>query len=197
MKAILTIVILILSLGINAQTPEELEMAKLINEIRNNPKSFIPYVENFIAKQTLKINMRFDSTKMKVNISKTKHCVNANANGIGEAKALIVFLTKQSPIKSLDFNSMLYPSVKVHAVYLDSIKAVSNDKMHFDANGIAFISKHISIKSENCAKADTMKDAILYLMMEVGHRNNIMDKDAKEVSIAKSGNYWVQDFTGK
>ena len=55
--------------------------------------------------------------------------------------------------------------------------------------------------TENCISIDgkSIYECLVVLLIDYkrkdkAHRNNLLDKNVKQVSVAKSGNYWVQNF---
>jgi uncharacterized protein YkwD len=183
MKKLATIILIICSVSASfAQTAKETEMVALINQVRTNPKSFIPVVEAFI-------NNGGTGLKLKVK---------SNPKMIAEAKALIAFLSTVKPVDSLKTSSVLYPITKAHVNYLDSTKTLS----HTGRNGqtLADRTKSTGLScGENTTTGGDVKLAMLYLLIDYnapvkGHRNNIFNPKYTKVAAANSGGYWVQDF---
>ena len=183
MKKLATIILVICSVSVSfAQTAKETEMVALINQVRTNPKSFVPVVEEFI----------------KNGGNATRFATKANPKMIAEAKALIVFLNTVKPVDSLKTSSVLYPIAKAHVNYLDSTKMVS----HIGRNGQTLADRTKStglLVGENATTGGDVKLAMLFLLIDYnatvkGHRNNIFNPKYTKVAAANSGGYWVQDF---
>lgn len=199
MKNLIIIAFLTLTTVILGQTASELEMINLINQVRTNPKSFIPVVENYIKNIESNSN-GFDNIKIKgaVVTKKTNHKPEGMNQYIDAAKELIVFLNTQKPVKSLEFKPELYKMTKCQAIFLDSTKQVTHD----GPNGTSFMFRTKNcgyLLGENCGTGQTATDVMLQLLMDVGvknkgHRTNIFKADYKILSVGNSSKYWVQDF---
>ena len=193
MKKIITIILTLVSLGITAQTSEELEMIKMINQLRTNPKSFIPYIEERIkGLETMKANPKFTIT-LRSNKS------NITEYYIVEYKKLIVFLNKQKPVSVLELSNKLYLITQNQANYLDSTKQLT----HIGPNGETIgnrMKKMSSTVSENCAwGSDDVVETLIVLLLDYGvpnkgHRTNLFNPNMTRVAVAKVNQYWVQDF---
>lgn len=192
MKKLITIIFLFISVSASfAQTAEETEMFNLINQVRTNPKSFVPVVEAFIADLNTEKVINVNGVKMKM----TKKVDPAL---ITEAQQLIAFLNTVKPVGTLKSSSTTYGISKTHAEYMDSTKQVT----HTSANGQSYSSRLKAFGltgGENCTTGSDPKHAMVLLLLDFkakvkGHRNNIFNPQYTKVSVAKSGNYWVQDF---
>jgi uncharacterized protein YkwD len=190
MKKLITIILVFSSLSASfAQTAKEKEMVVMVNQVRTNPKSFIPVVEEYIK------NVESGNN---VTGSKIKMTITSNPKMIAEAKALIVFLNTVKPVDSLKTSSVLYPITKSHVEYLDSIKSLS----HTGRNGqtLADRTKSTGLTcGENVTTGGDVKLAMLFLLIDYnatvkGHRNNIFNAKYTKIAVANSNGYWVQDF---
>ena len=190
MKYFITTLSLFVTLSTFAQTPDEAEMFNLINEVRTNPKSFVPVVEAYIADlNTVKI----------INVNGVKMTVTKKVDQtlVKEAKELIKFLNTAKPVSSLSLSKATYDIAKKQVVFMDSTKQVT----HNGPNGVTFAERTKGfLIGENCTAGNNAKQAMLLLLLDYraivkGHRNNILNPQYTKVSVAKSGNYWVQDFT--
>lgn len=197
MKNLLIIIITLFSFTASAQTVEEVNMVVLVNQVRTNPKSFIPVIEDYITELEDKDN-KFN-IKGVVVTKKTNNISKLNEELINEAKVLIVFLNKQKSVKPLKLSLVLYTISKTHAIYLDSI----NKLTHVGPNNTSFKTRTKEINSyligENCANGDmihAMIDLLLdFKVVDKGHRANIFNEEYKQISVANIGNVWVQDFS--
>jgi uncharacterized protein YkwD len=190
MKKLITILLVIGSISASfGQTAEEIEMVCLINKVRSNPESFIPAVEAYIA----------SAKKLKaLGVKTTNKTTNKSVDIVAEGEALITFLKSAKPVKTLSLSTMLYTNTKSHAQYLDSTKQLS----HTGPNGqtLADRTKNVTkTAGENCGTGKTATDVMVQLLIDLsspnkGHRNNIFNSEYTQVSVAKSGNTWVQDF---
>ena len=190
MKKLITIIFVICTVSTSfAQTAEEIEMVTLINQVRTNPSSFIPVVEAYIA----------SAKTLKALGAKTTNKSNGKVvDVVAEGEALIAFLKTAKPVKAMSVSVALYTVTKSHAQYLDSTKQLS----HTGPNGqtLADRVKNVTKNAgENCGTGKTATDVMVQLLMDLssptkGHRTNIFNPEYKQVSVAKSGNTWVQDF---
>lgn len=195
MKKLLIIIATILSFTASAQTSEEIDMVILLNQVRTNPTSFIPAVEAYIAKIEAEKAAFAKLTKnatVKGDFFKTKNEI------LIEAKALIGFLKTVQPVKALELSVYLYPTTKSHSQYLDS----TNQMTHIGHNGQTLTqrTKNLSLLvGENCGIGATPTELMLQLLIDYkvegkGHRANIFSTKYSQVSAAKTGTTWVQDF---
>lgn len=185
----LIIIASFLTLTTVAQTVEEVEMVTLINQIRTNPKSFIPAIENHIA----------SAKRLKAMGGKITNKTNGKTvDVVAEGEALIEFLNTVKPVKALSLGICVYPFAKSHSQFLDSTKQLS----HIGVNNqtLAQRTKVLGLSmGENCAIGNTSTDVMVQLLLDLssptkGHRANIFNELYTQVAIAKSGKTWVQDF---
>jgi uncharacterized protein YkwD len=202
MKNVLLVLSLLTRIVLFGQTKEELEMITLVNQVRTNPKSFIPYIQNYIDKlETYNpINvidtMAFKSCKIK--ITHSNNVGNLNIKLINEAKELITILKKQKSLNALTFNIKAFQLSKKHVQYLNEIKELT----HNGPNNQTFSKRFRYIGTdcgENCAENKLPIDALIDLLIDFGvnskgHRSNLLYPKFTEISVANDGIYWVQDF---
>ncbi len=188
MKNLLIIITTILSFTATAQTATEIEMITMVNQVRTNPKSFIPVIEEYIE----------SAKKLKALGGGVK------ANGkpvdvIAEANALIRFLKTVKPVNALELSVATYSITKTHANFLDNTKQVT----HTNAKGESY-AKRLKplglIGGENCTTGNNTKQAMLLFLLDInasvkGHRDNIFNPNFTKLSVGNTGRYWVQDFT--
>ena len=196
----LLILLVVLSFSLKAQTRDELYMIKCVNQLRANPKSFIPYVESYIEKQeVLKLNGGIDTSKLKVSgLRISSKNIKLRDELIAEANNLIKFLETQAPVSVLSQNTQFYTIAKTHARYLDSANLVS----HNGTTGMRFGARTKGFNVlENICKVNEhdIIDCIVQLLLDYGmnvkpHRNNLFNVNAKEITVANSGKVWVQEF---
>ena len=202
MKNIITLILISLSFVIKAQSVEEFDMLNMINEIRINPKSFIPRVEAYIKKLESASTLTFTNPNIKITKSKND---GLNEKLIIEAKDLIVFLNNQKSVRALGFNNKLYHITKKHANYLDSTKTVSHDGPDGETLAIRTQSIGFSVLENVCSvnnanNRNTVIDALLQFLLDYGvankpHRANLFNEKASNMAVAKTGDIWVQNFT--
>lgn len=199
MKNLLIIIATILSFTATAQTAKEIEMVTLVNQVRTNPKSFVPAVEAYI--KDLEAKQNGGGIKIKIAgavVTKKSTTVTGNFNGlIAEAKKLIVFLNTQKAIKALTVSPALYVTAKTQAEYIDSIKTLTHDGLNESAT--KRFTKGFTLSGENCAVGTTATNAMIELLVDYGvankgHRGNIFNKAFTQIAIGNSNEYWVQDF---
>jgi uncharacterized protein YkwD len=189
MKNLLILIATILSFTATAQTATEIEMVTLVNQVRTNPKSFIPAVEAYIesAKKLNSLGGRM-----------TNKTTGKSVDNVMEAKFLISFLNTVKPVKPLELSIALYTITKSHANYLDSTKKVS----HTGPNGqtLAERTKASGLSvGENVGTGSTATNAMVQLLIDLssptkGHRTNIFNPKYTQLSVGNTGNIWVQDF---
>ena len=122
MKNLLIIIATILSFTATAQTAKEIEMVTLVNQVRTNPKSFIPVVEAYMTEM---------NTATKTLAGGVKMTRKVNPALIAELKNLITFLKTVKPVGELKTSTVLYPITKKFVSYLDSVKQIT----HVGPNG--------------------------------------------------------------
>ena len=211
MRKFITIVVLVfLSVFSYGQTSVESEMITEINEIRKDPKSYIPKVESYIKTQekfisfldspnvtssTKSTEMKSDKNNNLVPTGKVTSGGSIFTKRITAAKELIKVLESTKPLDTLVFDSTVYKVTKSHGEYLTSIGKVG----HYDKDGnrpyVRF--KNIGNVSENVAGTDSK--TLLRLMLDVGvpnrgHRTNILDPNVKYVAIHIDVYCTVQNF---
>jgi uncharacterized protein YkwD len=201
MKKLLFILAILLSFTATSQTAEELEMVDLVNQVRTNPKSFIPVIEDYIKTLESKSNVFADIKITGAIVTKKTNNASTFYNTlVCEAKKLIIFLNNVKPVCSLELSNVLYPITKNHATYLDSINILS----HIGPNGqtLSDRTKNTSLMvGENCAhNSTTAINTLTQLLIDLGvkskgHRNNIFNPKYKKISVARVGDVWVQNFS--
>jgi uncharacterized protein YkwD len=200
MKGFITILLITLTsvLGLS-QTNKETQMVNKINEIRETPKSFIPVIESYIARNTRLINM-IESGKLKVSSSNGGVNTQVIKSNIDAAKELISVLDTTSPLPKLEFNVEMYKITKKHSDYIDSINKMThigkdggtvNDRMS-DLD-LTIVSENLTINNGD------IQSALVNLLVDSrikdrGHRKNLLDRKIKFISVSTSGSFWVQNF---
>lgn len=189
MKNLILIIATFLTLGATAQTNEEIEMVTLVNQVRTNPKSFIPIVEAY-----------------KASIGKEKY-TNKTTGGkidmVAECNTLISFLKSVKPVSALELSLILYPVTKSQAKYLDSTKQCG----HTGPNGQTLLDRTKGLGllvGENCVSNNgkSITETLIQLLLDAGlkeksHRANIFNPKYSQISVAKIGSVLVQDFIVK
>lgn len=200
MKGFITILLITLTsvLGLS-QTDKETEMINKINQIRETPKSFIPVIESYIARNTRLINM-VENGKLKVSSSNGGVNTQVIKSNIDAAKELISVLDTISPLPKLEFNVEMYKITKKHSDYIDSINKMThigkdggtvNDRMS-DLD-LTIVSENLTINNGD------IQSALVNLLVDSriedrGHRKNLLDRKIKFISVSTSGSFWVQNF---
>jgi uncharacterized protein YkwD len=190
-----------------SQTIDELFVINEINQIRTNPKSYIPKVEDYIKTQESFLD-NFD--RLNVNVKSVNGGLDVNNNtvntktlvgkdvfirNIKAAKDLINVLDTLSPTQPLRFDSDMYEVTKKHGDYLKT----TNKHGHYGHDGETIsdrLSGFGSNGSENCGSN------LLGLMVDAGisgygHRYNILNPKWSHISIYIVPNYngfMVQNF---
>lgn len=178
------------------QTSEELEIINQINQIRTNPKSYIPKVESYIKSQEFFLNNldKVKVTSVSGNSNKSNDMTNKKVltgrevfiRNIRAAKDLINVLDTITPMKPLEFDSIMYVVTVSHGQYLKSV----NQTGHYGPNGqtvyerLSHVSKTVS---ENCGTS------LISLMVDAGipgygHRYNILNPKWSHISV-----YFIQN----
>lgn len=188
MKNLLILIATILSFTTNAQTAKEIEMIALVNQIRTNPKSFIPVIESYIVSVKKLKSLGGTITNKRTGI----------VDGVVEGNALIAFLKIQKPVKALELSVILYPVTKSHANYLDSTKQVSHTGPNCQTLAQRTKSSGLLV-GENVGTGITATDVMIQLLLDLssstkGHRTNIFNPKYTQLSVGNTGNVWVQDF---
>ena len=192
MKSLTTILLVLISLKVNSQsfTSKDSAMVAEINNLRTNPQSYIPLVEEYIAKHKalLKNNVKFLAEETR------------------SADELINILKKLDPLPSLLINKDMFPITKTHTDYLVSIDSIT----HINANGKSSSERFNDLKfnsvSENIGKINKylynkgdFKTILLELLIDTcdkgrGHRCNLLNPYNKYISVHISNGYYVQNF---
>jgi len=219
MKILLTIFLFIISHLIISQKGMDSLIFNEINNIRTNPKSYIPLIESYILTQEKMKDLirkgRFktiSTSGVMTSDNKMKNpktisgisCINRN---ILAAKELILELKKLKKLNPLIFNSSMDSITDKHGKYLDS----TNVRGHYGPNketlNDRFKSLNLRIISENvCSvgsfvyKKQNVKPIIINLLVDAGidnrgHRKNILDPKVKFISVYMSKKTCVQNFS--
>ena len=174
-------------------------MVDKINEIRVNPKSFIPEIKSYIGSNERMLKL---ITSGKVKITSNNGMTNADVikSNIDAAKELINELNNTKSLPKLTFNTKMYSVTKAHGQFLDSIKTMqhqdkngglANDRM----KGLGF-----TVVTENLVIDNgRVISALIVLLVDAriegrGHRKNLLDSRVKFVSVSTNGTVWVQNF---
>jgi len=116
------------------------------------------------------------------------------------ANELIDVLTNTPPLGELTPSKDMYLITKSHGEYLKSI----NDSSHESANGDLAPQRMVDVNvknvTENIVNDNGMVNpAILLLLVDYGidsrgHRTNLLDPNAKYISVYTNGDTWIQNF---
>lgn len=189
-----------------------------INNVRTNPKSYIPLIESYILTQEKMKSLirkgKFKTTSTSGTMTsdnKMKNpktisgisCVNRN---IIAAKELILELKKIKKLNPLTFNLSMDSITDEHGKYLDSTNArghygpnketLSN---RFNGTTLKKISENVCSVGSFVYKTKNVKPIIINLLVDAGidnrgHRKNILDRKVKFISVYISKKTCVQNF---
>lgn len=178
-----------------------------INQIRKDPKSYIPKVESYIKSTEMMIKM-FDNKNLKIkatstsgNSTKTNGMKNGKTiNGkdifvkrIEAAKELISILDTLSSMDTLVFDSTMYKKTTLHGKYLERTKIIG----HYGPNGTTPSDRFGYEVGENVSSGG---NALINLMVDSGvntrgHRMAILNcGTCRHISIYISDFVVVQNF---
>ncbi len=196
MKNLITIIFLVLNLVSFAQNSDtlssrEVMMINEINAVRSNPTAFIPNVQNYIKMCNKKLRMLGEGTLIST----------ADINGqIEAANELIEVLTNTKPLNELIPNTDMYLITKKHGQYLKSINSSTHESANGDLAPKRMSNANVKGVTENIANDNGMiNPTILMLLVDAGitsrgHRTNLLDSNAKFISVYTNGTTWVQNF---
>lgn len=192
MKNVITILFLtITTLTFGQFTSKDSLMISEINKVRTNPSSYISKAQLYIKMCEKKLEM-IQNGSLTTSTDYNKH--------IDAAKELISILDTMTPVNALTTNIDMQSVTITHAVYLKSINRIS----HTNSNGETAVDrmKDINVKNvtENIATDNGIaSSAVILLLVDAeiesrGHRNNILDPNAKFISVTSNGDYWIMNF---
>jgi len=197
MKNLITILFLVISFvsfskETNKFSEREIQMMVEINRLRVNPKSYIPKTEAYIVMCNKKLE------KIKGGTLTTTGNIQ---NQIDAANELIDILNNTPSLNELIPNEDMFLITKSHGEYLKSINSTS----HKGPNG-KLAPKRMSKLNFGSVTENIVNDngmigpTILLLLVDAGidsrgHRNNLLDPNAKYISVYTNGTYWIQNFT--
>jgi len=196
MKNILTTIFLMLSLVSYSQesdsfTDRELVMVNEINGLRVNPLSYIPKIENYISMCNKKLRMVAEGGLVSnTNIKRQ----------ILAAEELIVLLKNTKPLNKLVANHDMYLVTKAHGKYLKSIKSSTHKSKNGDLAPERMINIKVNNITENIANDNGMVTPTIVMLLvdsgisSRGHRTNLLDPNAKFISVYTNGTTWIQNF---
>jgi uncharacterized protein YkwD len=189
-----------------------------INEIRRNPKSYIPKVEEYIKEleeqkafmenlrkkgkstnKTTVTTLELDDRHNNHKVTSTKTITNSSYiydNRIRVAKELIRELKTTKPMDTLVFDTIIYPITTDQANYLKEINKLG----HGGRNGKTLFDRTKPyVCSENAAHTNSGYEPLMALMVDYsspsrGHRKNILNSDATSVAISINDFCLVQNF---
>lgn len=192
MKNILTILILTISnLTLGQFTHRDSLMVNEINNVRTNPKSYIPIVESYIKMCKRKLD-KVNSGQMKTSRNYNKH--------IDAANELIEVLNNMEPVEPLQINQEMQPITIQHAEYLKSINRIYHTNANGETADIRMKDVNVNDVTENIITDNgTIRNAVIVLLIDAeiknrGHRENILNPNSKYISVTTNGKYWVMNF---
>lgn len=218
MKNLLAFLLVITSLTSFSQDKMDSLLIAEINSLRSNPESYVPKIERYIKFQEKDIEM-IKSGKMRVSVSSgnmtstnkmtkvsTTSGVDVAKKNIAAAKELIEIL------KSTNSLPLLIPNVDMdivtdkHGEYLDSVKSRGHYGPNGQTLGDRFKNVNVSNLSENVGSVSkfnynrgNFEPMIVDMLVDSfnetrGHRNNLLNPDAKFISVYVSEFVCVQNF---
>lgn len=218
MKTLVTFLFLSLSLSVLSQNNMDSILIAEINTLRANPKSYIADIERYIRFQEKDIEM-ISSGKLQTKVvsgtmsSDNKMTNSTTTNGIEVAKKNILAAKELIKVlNSIESLPILIPNEDMNVVtdkqgeYLNSVKS----RGHYGPNGQTlserFKSVNVSNVSENVGSVSkshynkaNFKQMIIDMLVdsfnaERGHRNNLLNPNAKFISVYVSEFVCIQNF---
>lgn len=203
MKKLIILLILSVSMFCNSQiansecdnarnlsylSDDEKDMIKEINIVRTNPKSYIPYVKDYLY-NTEQLLGGFKNGSFK---SKTPNVELYLLDDVNATKELIYLLEIMEPIGILTPNKDMYKFSKKHVNYMIKI----NKLEHSDLNMKMIYAENISYNDDG----SIIKSLVAFLVdanvKNRGHRTTLLNKNYTHISIAINDKFIVQNFGG-
>jgi hypothetical protein len=212
MKNLLVLLTIFLGLNVFSQTSEEMEMFNELNRFRENPKSYIPLVKEFI-----------ELTEFEYEMYKNGEMTFKTYSGIGDGKGkfkfkqltveerfneifkacdeLLVILDTLKPLNTVEFDSTLYIITKKHVDYVSTITDITISphlgpnsepyEVRFEKIGYTNVTENIALGPLNTQILRLLIDSGI---SDRGHRMNILNPNMKKVAIAVNGFWGVQNY---
>ena len=202
MKNLITFLLIVSTLTLFSQTTEELLMAKEINELRTNPKSFIGDIEEYIMFQ-VKSSEDIKNGTSSIKSSDGKKDLEVINRNIEAAKEVIDILENMEPLSKVHFNIDMYMITKAHGEYLTNNNKFSHRGENNSTLSDRFNNINVEDLSENITnvgfRRSTFKPLIIQLLIDSGienrsHRKNLLDPNDKFISIYIGKKIYVQNF---
>lgn len=172
MKIILTYILLLLTITSFGQTKNDSMMVDAINKVRQDPKSFIPYLE--------------ESMKSPFQIYPKQEIID-----------LINVLKVTKPLPILVWNNDMYLITKKWADYLKSENKREHNDILNNFKGFKIVQENLSSVGNvgefnpNGVLHNLLVD---YMVKGKGHRKNILDPRWKYISVSTNDFVCVQNF---
>jgi uncharacterized protein YkwD len=188
---LLTISLVSLSQDSNTFSSREIQMIGEINELRVNPKSFVPKIEVYITMCNKKLRRIENGTLTTTGDIKAQ---------ILAAEELIEVLNNTPPLNELVSNNNMFLVSKAHGQYLKSIDGSSHKSANGDFATQRMTNTNVNNVTENIVNDNGMiTPTIILLLVDAGiesrgHRINLLDPNAKFISVYTNGSTWVQNF---
>jgi uncharacterized protein YkwD len=126
---------------------------------------------------------------------------NTNIKGqILAAEELIEVLSATKPLNELVANHDMYLVTKAHGEYLKSINSSSHESSNGDLAPERMSNANVDNVTENIANDNGMiTPTIVMLLVDAGiksrgHRTNLLDPNAKFISVYTNGTTWIHNF---
>ena len=218
MRNLLITLLVIITVSTTAQTSMDSLMFNEINNLRSNPKSYIPLVIDYVINQKNRIN-RIKEGKTKVSstngtMTKSNSMTNRetvrgikliNIN-IKAAEELLLTLETSKPLNKLIYSKDMDSITDKHGEYLDSIKQSGHFGPNEESISDRFPYKDYPYVSENICNSgfaikvsNNFKPAILMLLIDSRiesriHRKNLLSTKVTHISVYVSNRICIQNF---
>jgi len=218
MRNLLITLLVIITASTTAQTGMDSLMFNEINNLRSDPKSYIPLVINYIIIQKTRINKikkgetkvsSTNGTMTKSNSMTNKKTVRGikliNIN-IKAAEELLLILETSKPLNKLSYSKDMDSITNKHGEYLDSIKQSGHFGPNAESISDRFPYKYYPYVSENICNSgfaikvrNDFKPAILMLLIDSRidtrvHRKNLLSTKVTHISVYVSDRLCIQNF---
>ena len=196
MKNLTTILFLLLNLVSFSQDSDtfsvrERQMISEINTLRVNPKSFINKIEVYITMCNKKLEKILDGTLTTTGDIKAQ---------ILAAKELNKVLKNTPSLNELTPNNDMFLVSKAHGQYLKVSNSSSHESVNGDLAPRRMVNTSVNNVTENIVNDNgTITSTIILLLVDAGiesrgHRTNLLDPNAKFISVYTNGDTWVHNF---
>lgn len=198
------VLFLVFFIGFNSfsQTNEELVMINEINELRTNPKSFIPLIEDYIKLQN-EMGKKIKNGDMVMESSDGKTNLEVINRNIKAAKEILLILDTLPTLNALVFSIDMYLVTKSHGLYLEDNNKLTHVGENNSSVSDRFKNTGIKNLTENLInvgiRRNSFKPLIVQFLVDAGvenrgHRKNLLNPESKFVSVYIGKKICVQNF---